>query len=191
MKMRDFLNNNSALVTILAVVILVISLGVIIMNTRGPGAIRAIDLYFYDVSNGQLFVASSDQIPPIDTAGGANMGVRAHVFACGECPSDLAGLNAEQVKQKGAYIAYLEMYTPQGKQALTAASQGAAAGGPEGGQQGPPPEAMIDPMQQTLVKRAEDPNDKWLSMYSPQGYQLTDQSVSQCPDGSPARACRP
>ena len=30
----------------------------------------------------------------------------------------------------------------------------------------------------------------WVSMYSEQGYRLTD-SIPSCPDGSPARACRP
>src|SRR5690606_37122510 len=153
------------------------------MQTKGPGAVQAIDLYFYDLSSGQLFTAASDQIPPIETPNGPHAGVRAHVFACGECPGNLNGMNAEQVKQAGAYIAYLEMYTPEGKNALTAAQA------PQGDAGGPPPGAMIDPMEQTLVKRVEDA--KWLSMYSQPGYQLTDQAITQCPDGSPARACRP
>lgn len=187
-KFRDFMNNNSALVTIVAVVVLVISLGVIIMNTRGPGAVRAIDLYFFDLSTGQLFVASSDQIPPIDSPGGPlntpqgakPAGVRAHVFACGECP-DLKGMNTEQVKAAGAYIAYLEMFTEQGKAAMTAPA-------PADGQ-GPPPEMMMDPMQSTLVKRVEDP--QWMPMYSEPGYRLTESAVQQCPDGTPPIACRP
>ncbi len=183
MKLRDFLNNNSALVTILAVVVLVIALGVIVMQLQPPRTAGAIDLYFYDMTSGQLFTASSDQIPPIETSNGPHAGVRAHVFACGECPGNLSGMTAEQVRQQNAYIAYLEMYTPQGKQALTAASQPQ----PEG--EGPPPSVMMDPMEQTLVKRIED--SRWLSMYSEAGYRLTDEAITQCPDGSPARACRP
>lgn len=186
MNARDFLNNNSALVTIIAVVILVVSLGVIIMNTRGPGAVQTVDLYFYDLNTGQLFVAASDQIPPIDVPGGQPIqtaqgpkpaGVRAHVFACGTCP-DVTGMNADQVKAAGAQIAYIEMFTEQGKAAMTAPPNA----------QGPGP-MMVDPMEQTLVAKAED--RKWLPMYSEQGYRLTEGAIQPCPDGSPPLACRP
>lgn len=190
-KARDFLNNNSALVTILAVVVLVISLGVIIMQTRGRGPMGPIDLYFYDLKTGKLFIAKSDQIPPIDAPGGPletpqgpkPAGVRAHVFACGECPS-LDGMTADQVAQTGAYIAYLEMYTEQAKQMMTQAAQAAQGGG-----QAAPPPMMMDPTEQTLVKRVEDTS--WQQMYSQPGYMLADQAVKDCPDGTPAKACRP
>src|SRR5690606_14705862 len=105
-------------------------------------------------------------------------GVRAHVFACGECP-DVTGMTPEEVGQAGAYIAYLEMYTEKGKAALT--------GTGEGGQ--PSPEMMIDPMEQTLVARVEDMN--WQPMYSERGYRLTETAIRSCPDGSPPVACRP
>lgn len=183
MKARDWMNNNSALVTIAAVVLLVISLGVIIMQTRGPGSVRAIDLYFYDLNTGKLFVAKSDHIPPIKAPSGPfgeqglPGGVRAHVFSCGEC-GDFTGMTAEQVVQAGGYIAYLEMYTPQGKAALTADPSDPNAA-----------PMMIDPMEQTLVKPVD--GDQWMSMYSERGYRMTDAAMQQCPDGSPGQACRP
>lgn len=183
MKVRDWMNNNSALVTIAAVVILVISLGVIIMNTRGRNSYGPIELYYYDLNTGKLFVAMSNEFPPIEAPSGPYGdrglpgGVRAHVFSCNDC-GDFEGMTAEQVAQTGAYIAYLEMYTPEGKAALTA--------DPED------PEAesmMVDPMEQTLVKTID--GDRWLSMYSEEGYQVTEQTIQACPDGSAARACRP
>lgn len=183
MKVRDWMNNNSALVTIAAVVLLVISLGVIIMQTKGPGSVGPIKLYFYDLNTGKLFVAMSDQVPPIDAPSGPYGerglpgGVRAHIYSCGSC-GNYDGLTAEQVNQTGAYIAYLEMYTPEGKAAMTA-----PAGDPDA------PPMYVDPMEQTLVKRVEDTN--WISMYSEQAYQMTDQAIRNCPDDAPARACRP
>lgn len=184
MKIREFMNNNSALVTILAVVVLVVSLGVIIMNTRGPGVARTIDLYFYDLNTGKLFTAKSDQIPPIEAPSGplqgqpGNLpaGVRAHVYACGECP-DLTGMTLQEVEQAGAYIAYVEMYTEQGKAALTA------------GASGPPEGPMIDPMEQTLIARV--PELAWQPMYSDAGFRLTESGHRACPDGSAPQPCRP
>jgi hypothetical protein len=182
MKVRDWMNNNSAVVTILAVVILVISLGVIIMQTRGRGAPRTIDLYFYDLNTNQLFVARSDQIPPIPAPSGPlrgqpgdlPAGVRAHVFACGDCPSGLRGLTPEQVEQRGAYVAYLDMYTEEGRRALAGDA---------------PTDMMTDPMEQTLVRRVADRD--WQPMYSEVGFRLTETAVRACPEGAPAVACRP
>lgn len=158
-------------------------------GSAGPDrrAMQPIDLYFYDLNNGRLFVAKSDQLPPIDVPGGNPIqtpqgpkpaGVRAHVFACGEC-GDYEGLTAEEVAADGAYIAYLEMYTEAAKTAMTRVTRGDAVVPGEG----------MDPMEQTLVKRVEDL--QWVQMYSQEGYQLADRVVKDCPDGSPARACRP
>lgn len=187
MKVRDWMNNNSALVTILAVVVLVISLGVIIMQTRAPGAGgRTIDLYYYDLNTGKLFVGKSDEIPPIEAPSGpyqnapGNLpaGVRAHVYACGECP-DVTNMTAEEAQQAGVTIAYLEMYTPEGKAALTGSTEGE-----------PSPEMMMDPMEHQLV-RLPAAESRWVPAYSEPGYRLTEGAIPNCPTGEPAVPCRP
>lgn len=180
MSLRNFLNNNSSLATILAVVLLLISLGVIILQTRNANSHEAVGVYFYDMSSGQLFAAGSDQVPPISTPSGADSGVRAHVFSCGDCPNNLVGMNAEQVKETGAFIAYLEQLTPRGKEAYLASIQPVAPGAEE------PP--FVDTTEHTLVRRVED--TKWERVNSREGSQIQS-SVDACENGIPARACLP
>lgn len=183
MKVRDWMNNNSALVTIAAVVLLVISLGVIIMQTKGPGQIGPVELYFYDLNTGELFVAMSDQNPPITAPSGPYgdengppAGVRAHVYACGEC-GDLEGKTVEEIEATGAYISHLEMYTPEGKAALEAQKTD------------PNTPMMVDPMEYTRIKSVE--GDRWLLAYSEEANALAEQSIRECPDGEPVEVCRP
>lgn len=108
MKARNWLNNNSAMVTILAVVILILSLGfIIISNSRPSYTPRVIDVYYYDLGAKQLFVDKSDKYPPIATPTGEMKGARAYVFSCGDCKDE-----------SKRFVGYLEMYTPAAKDAL-------------------------------------------------------------------------
>jgi hypothetical protein len=112
-QVREWLNKNSAVVTIAAVVLLILSLAFIIMNISGPPRPRerVIPVYFYDLNTNQLFVGQSDQVPPIYAPSqpdkqGIPKGVRAFVYSCGECDDE-----------SERFIAYLEMYTPEAKAA--------------------------------------------------------------------------
>ncbi|MBI1335567.1 MAG: hypothetical protein GC164_01240 [Phycisphaera sp.] len=123
-QLREWLNKNSAMVTIVAVGLLCVSLGAIILQSSGRrGGPRVVDVYYFDLSSGKVITAKSDQFPPIDTGSpntpeGMPPGVRAYLFACGECPSSLVGMTPEQLAAKKVYIGWLEAYTPDAKAKL-------------------------------------------------------------------------
>jgi hypothetical protein len=64
--------------------------------------------WFYDMKMRQLF-AAYQSVPPIDTKSGPGMGVRAYVYTCDFTP-----------KSTNRFVAYLEKFTPELKQAVEA-----------------------------------------------------------------------
>ena len=177
MNVREWMNNNSALVTIIAVVVLVICLGLIFLQMGGPGRARITEQYYYDLNTGKLFAAEATATPPIDAPSGpfndAPGGVKAYVYACESCPGGLTGMTAEQVRQEGATIAYLEVYPLEAKQAMEAAANATEA----------PPPGVYEAQQANLVKAPQ--GQEWAKMYSRQGMQLMDTVSNLCPDGTP------
>jgi len=116
MNIREYMNNNPAVVTIGAVVILVICLGLIIKTLfKGSGGRTGpVDVYYYDLNTGELFTAGSDKFPPIQSPtdeGDKLSGVRAMVFSCGDCD-----------KKSTHFVGYLERYTPEAKAAMERAA---------------------------------------------------------------------
>ena len=73
---------------------------------NGPGPTKT-RLWFYDLNAAKLYAADARDVPPMQAPSGGR-GVRAHVFACGLCDAP----DVEKV------IAYLEMFTPAGKQQI-------------------------------------------------------------------------
>jgi len=181
MGLRDYMNNNSSVVTILAVVVLVIALGIIVMTSKGPGRNSYIvDIYFYDLNTGKLFIEKSDQRPPITTASGPTptgkkAGVLAYVSTCGEC-RNYAGMGVEELKAAGAFISRLEMFTEEALAAMDAAAAGQSA-------------AMdYDLMNAVLIKRVED--TAWVPIESSQGMRIMSAEAGRCPGGR-EKTCLP
>lgn len=168
MSLREFANNNSAIVTLGAVVLLVIALGAIIMQTRGGGGSGIIDVYYYDLSTGQLFTGPSNQLAPIEAPSGPYNGkpggVRAFVFSCTDCDDESTH-----------FIGWLDMYTPEAKEALAnpTAEMGASFELYERGH---------------LVKRVED--ETWVSANDPEGFRVMEAISQECPGGRP-QPCYP
>jgi hypothetical protein len=195
MNVRDFLNNNSSVVTILAVVVLVFALGAIVMTSKGPSGRRGpVDLYFYDLNTGKVFIAASDQYPPIEVPSGAtalgnNAGVKAYVFSCGECES-YDGMTSEEIEASGGFIGRLEMYTAEELAVMEQARSG--QGGPgAGGPAGRMPPMMLGPdmmMGGMLTKRPED--DTWVSANTQAGMSMMMDISKRCPSGRP-KPCIP
>lgn len=178
MKLRDWLNNNSAIVTIGAVVLLIGALFAIIMQmSGGSSGPRVIDVYFYDLNKNQLFTAKSDAIPPIDTDSGATpqgapAGVRAYVFACNDCGDE-----------NDRFIGWLEMYTPEAKALLTQP----AADNPE---QAAEREMRMYEVWETgqLIRGVND--TRWVPQNSQEAMTITSQIETKCPGGAP-KPCLP
>jgi hypothetical protein len=83
---------------VVASLVLLFSLIVIVMSLRGPRIPTDAQVYFYDLNEGTFFVGSLMDVPPIPRRSGPlpngePAGVRAHLFACGDCgpPENLVG----------------------------------------------------------------------------------------------------
>ena len=119
-KYRDWVNKNSPMVTIGAVLVLIAALVYIIksQNKSTPVYKGPSRLYFYDLGStaadplDRLYTGKASDIPPIESPShvlinGNFAGVRAWVFACGDC------------KDKSKYnIGFLEIYTQEARETI-------------------------------------------------------------------------
>jgi hypothetical protein len=190
MKLRDWINNNTPLVTVIALVIVVGAIGYIFYSQRTP-TFRQPNQYFYDLGSAapdhidRLFPAKA-QIPPIDAPSGKVMddgspaGVGASVFACGGCDD-----------KSQRFIAYLETYTPEAKQAMLNPGpiDPSAAPPPGGGGVGPGAMGPMAAANGHLVRRVED--TRWYSFMSREGAQIVMEATRRCPEGTPPMPCLP
>lgn len=169
MKARNWLNNNSAMVTILAVVVLIMSLAfIIISNSRPSYTPRVIDVYYYDLDTNQLFIDKSDKYPPIPTPSGEMKGARAYVFSCGDC--------SDESKR---FVGYLEMYTPAAKSAL------------ENPQPANPEDmSSIDIFEEGRMLRGVDSRE-WVKANSNEAFQTQDAVQTHCGAEVPPKSCMP
>ncbi|MEM1212371.1 MAG: hypothetical protein AAGI68_08745 [Planctomycetota bacterium] len=129
MAVREYLNNNPAVVTIAAVVLLIVCLALIVRQLLGGGGGQARDLFYLDTGSGQIFVQEITPYTPIDAPSGPGNGVRAHIYACGDCEgiaSDLeAGMTIGDIEALGAKLVYVERFPPDVVAELKAAEASA------------------------------------------------------------------
>lgn len=167
MNLREWMNQNSAVVTIIAVVLLLVSLGVIIMTLTPKNNLRVVDVYFMDTADGSLFVDKSDKLAPVVAPSGKD-GVRAFVFSCGDCGDE-----------KSHFVGWLETYTPEAKKAIEAPVEDpeAGMGNYEVIEKG---HMVADPV-----------NKKWYMSNSEEGYKIMDMMEARCGKDVPAKPCFP
>lgn len=182
MNVREWLNNNSAIVTVVAVLVLCFALAFIIWNSSSNNRrYGPIDVYFVDLNTSEIFVARSDQIPPIaapsDNDGGKS-GVRAHIFACGDCPSGLRGRTIDELADNEVFVAYLERYTDEAQSLLS------------GDMQPEDEERYYMAMEMGQLVTAPG-SSNWVSMNSERGYMLMSRSSERCGSGVVPSLCRP
>lgn len=93
--------SNSGVKIVAAVALLAVAVFFIIR--QGDSGTQPLEgqAYFYDLTSGQLFAHPIKAQPPVDAPGGADKGVKAYVYACGECAPD----NLE--------VGYLTTITPE------------------------------------------------------------------------------
>ena len=179
MGLRDALNQNSTVVTVIALLVLgvcVLLIGRVIWGgpASGPG-----DIYYYDLNTGKVFVGVAQPQEPVDapsgeTPEGKPAGVRATILACGKCRSNFAGMTADEIKQAGAELAYLLINPPM------------PTGDPSGpGTADPRMLMMPDP-----VIRTVDGSD-WIRASSAEGLALMSRFKDQCEPGTDVVPCNP
>ena len=85
MQIRQWVNNNSAVATILAVVLLLVALLVILKTvgpTSGPGMAQY--QYYYEIDSGERIKDDFTKVPPFATASGGTA-VYALFYSCDDC----------------------------------------------------------------------------------------------------------
>jgi hypothetical protein len=114
--LRSWVNNNPKIILGISIVTVIIFLLIVIaqcMPYNPPAIPRTHKAWFYDLNTNKLFVADSDNIPPIDAPSGKlpdgqPAGVKAYVFSYIREPNE-----------SERFIGYLEKYTPQGKKIIS------------------------------------------------------------------------
>lgn len=126
--------------------------------------------FFYDLSERKLFVAKRGLVPPIRGINDAEEdGVRAVVISTNGRPDD----------KRTWVVAYLETYTPELKQQLSAAQAAGTA-----------PEISRTAAQALrLVRRPQD--IEWVSLATPEGERIVSEWTSLGTGDSPPVVCTP
>jgi hypothetical protein len=107
MSLRESINANPALTSVLAVTLLLAAVAIALYASGvfGGSRLSVTDKsYFYDMQTRQLFAAKATFVPPIEAPSGGE-GVLAQVYGCGDC-------TGERV------IGLLRKYTPSAKLAI-------------------------------------------------------------------------
>ena len=207
-KWRNWLMQNNAVATAGAVAILVLALGAIFWQLKGPSRPSGDrKSWFYDLGTGKLLIRDIDEIPPIQTDGG-NLAVKAFVFACGECPRLSEGMSREEVEKAGAFIGYFETFTIMSKNAQmmmieAAKQQQGAQGGPAAGA---PAMLMMGEMKMMdpgykisdfiALDTADSPidfddEDVWFQGMTAEARDIQRAIHDKCPDGKSPKWCSP
>lgn len=182
MQIREWMNNNSAAVTLGAVIVMFCALGILYCQLTSGGRGRGQQIthqYFYDLNTGELFEAEINLHPPIAAPSGplqrdmrplrqgGPAGVRARVFSCTDCAD-----------RSSHFIGYLEMYPESVKRRLEQAGDQAMM-------------MMEMEAMQMLVRRPD--SERWVSSDRPEYGQIMQDIYSRdrCPDGQRPRPCHP
>lgn len=109
--MREWLQKNQGMATVIAVVILIVALALVFMGGGDDGGTIG-GTYYYDLNTNELFTSNEIKVPPFETESGSTpqgepAGVEAIVYACSE--EECAAVTTEN-------IGYLLKFTVQGLQ---------------------------------------------------------------------------
>lgn len=185
MQLRDWLNKNSTLVTVGAIVVLCLALGYVFMKGGGGDSVASYSNshYFLDEGTGKLFAAPVESVAPIEAPSnkgkkGKPAGVRARIFVCDKIdPGDMVGLTVAEAEEKGAFVAYLEKFPSDVAKQLRADLEGGMSLSNVAGNG-----AM-------LVKKPSQ--KRWLSVGVPSGQKLKASPFFACGEGMPSEVFPP
>ena len=184
MKLRDWMNQNAAVVTILAVLVLIAALAWIIVGaTGGPDVDLPQQAWYYDVETGTLYPGELGLYPPIVAPSGGD-GVLAKVYSCSDCGSE-----------SERRIAWLEKHPPKVKERLEEIKELY-----EAKERGEEISEMIDPSEQAtlqdtklLAKSVPDGEKfKWVKAFSSAGQKMKLGYMMACnEEGGNVHICNP
>ena len=176
---REWVNQNSAAVTIGAVVVLIFSLAYLWFSASGPsggGSRGPVDQWFYDVNANKYFVVSGDQLPPIPAPSDpSKLAYKAYMFSCGECSNE-----------SERFVGYYEGFTKEYKDAIERAREAAKSGAAAG------PEDMMYMEEGYGKGRLISADAKvWVEQNSPEGIAINHELSKKCDGKGRLRPCYP
>ena len=151
---REWINKNPRLIIGITCASVFVSLLVVIAQLAPEETVKTREykkVWFYDLNTGELFVARSEQIPPISAPSGPlpngePAGVRAYVFSFSNEPNE-----------SNRFIGFLEIPDPQAKKDRAAPAEPGAGGAQRWGRG-------------RLIRRVED--KQWVPANSNQGWAI-------------------
>lgn len=183
--LRNWLNDNSAITTIAAVVLLMVALGIMLMTVTGGGGGGSFPTpthkYFYDLNTGELFPVPLQELPPIE---------RGEPYALPNGQTVPAGVEAMVFGPVGAspedyVIGWVETLPPERRDQIVSAIEAAeASDDPEMGIES----AMLREQEygQRLVMDPKAAEPMFYPRYSEQGQVITSRSFRD-ESGEPMR----
>ncbi|MBB6431100.1 hypothetical protein [Algisphaera agarilytica] len=118
-KLRGFLNQHSAIATIVAVALLVLALAIIVLQNNKQ-MVFDYEVYYYDLNTQKIFAAHVSLSTPFDNGAGLydyddgmkGSAVRATVLTCGDPSQIKEGMSLAEIREVGGEITYLERRSP-------------------------------------------------------------------------------
>lgn len=197
MKLRNWINHNSTVVTCGAMAVLVGALCYLNATMNPTMYVPPTTAYYYDTVKNELFVGKVQEIAPIPTPAGSTVndepaGVRAYVFTCSSCGD-----------ASSRFVGYLETFTEESRNAqirmneqMLADNQminnvSDPAANPVGNAD---PNASLDLMaayaKGHLIAAAAMPN-KWYPEGSIEASELISKILERCPNKQFPTQCMP
>jgi hypothetical protein len=183
MGLRAKLNDNPVVSVVAATALLLVCISVVLLQFGEEGASFK-ERYFYDVNTGKIFIDSGRapiKAPSGPTDDGEPAGMRATIYACGECRGSYAGMTRQAIEQADATLAYVERYV---KAEAGAANRG---NGPSNNATGEP--EPTEPQYAAYVAKVTDATDEldWKRAPSGAGIAVYSSVNLDCATGEPVR----
>lgn len=188
---KEKINANPAAAGVVAVALLGAALLVVLLQFREPPS-EPHQAFYLDPHSDTFFAAEADALPPVPTPDERVEGIRARIYACGDCPVEIAGTSVEQLTESGAFVHYFERYPEPIQQEL--AEYRARQAGAGADDQPPLTEDELERMDELMqdgleVRRPED--EDWVPQFSARGRDRTASAAARCEERGSLTRCRP
>ena len=182
MSLRETLNNNSALVAVAAIALLVLTLGYLIMSMTGGtrnNYTQPSGKWFYDVDDDKIFLGDVNDVGPIAAPSGGE-GVEIVILTCEDsCGGhNLTGKSPSELESLGLFVSHIRKLSKRGKARYDKLSDD---------------EKMYFEMEMYgdsfIVRELSD--EKWYAEDSPKMQKINEKQMNACDKKKFARYCMP